>query len=383
MTAIRPRPVPLAPRPLPSSAPQESAAAKPVEAPELPVAGRGSPRAFEAERDAGGADYARVREKLQSPLSRLLPTWLKLPFLGAGSAGKAGWALKEGPPTTDVTADFKSLLAQAQAGRDTLPADAKDYKYLMVSGLLGEHGPTYLDSNIGRLRTLGLSTQEVAVDTEGSTFNNARIVRDAILQASAKGEKVVLVGHSKGGNDITAALGMYPDLKDHVQAVVTLQTPFGGSPVADDVSESWVLRKLLGNVLAEGIFGGSPDTLRDLTYEGRREILRDHPYPVEDVPTVSLATSRVDPRSALFAPAQYLDSRYGYKSDGLVVVEDAMIPGSQTVVLDDMDHLESTMEGIPGFRNYRPGDVTQAMVTLALRAAAEKAQDDAPLDRTA
>jgi hypothetical protein len=43
-----------------------------------------------------------------------------------------------------------------------------------------------------------------------------------------------------------------------------------------------------------------------------------------------------------------------------------------TVVLDDMDHLEPTVEGVPGFRNDRPGDVMQALLTTALQAASEQ-----------
>ena len=38
----------------------------------------------------------------------------------------------------------------------------------------------------------------------------------------------------------------------------------------------------------------------------------------------------------------------------------------QMVRLDDMDHAEAALLGIPGFANHNPGNITEAMVALAL-----------------
>ena len=45
---------------------------------------------------------------------------------------------------------------------------------------------------------------------------------------------------------------------------------------------------------------------------------------------------------------------------------DAEVPGSRVVRLDDMDHAECSLLGVPGLANYHPGDVTEALVALAL-----------------
>ena len=66
------------------------------------------------------------------------------------------------------------------------------------------------------------------------------------------------------------------------------------------------------------------------------------------------------------APAGYLRERYDQASDGMVVPDDAVIPGARWVELDDMDHGESVLAGVRGFVNYEPGDVTQVLVALAL-----------------
>ena len=39
------------------------------------------------------------------------------------------------------------------------------------------------------------------------------------------GKQVVLLGHSKGGVDAAAALSLYPELKGHVRALITMQAP--------------------------------------------------------------------------------------------------------------------------------------------------------------
>ena len=41
-------------------------------------------------------------------------------------------------------------------------------------------------------------------------------------------------------------------------------------------------------------------------------------------------------------------------------------PGSRLVRLDDMDHAEAALVGLPGFSNYHPGNITEALVALAL-----------------
>ena len=282
---------------------------------------------------------------------------------GQGSAGKAGWALREGAPTTDSTRRFKDVYAAAKAGQDTLPSDAKRYVYLSVDGLYGNSIPGYMRPNDDKLRALGLDVRQVKLDTGAGVEHNAKTIRDAILAASAGGKQVVLVGHSKGGVDSTAALSLYPELKSHVRAVVTMQSPYGGTPIASDLVECPELHSLVDGI-AGTLMGASPQSLSDLSYDARQAFVRAHPYPT-DIPTVSLATSRRDLGSPLFAAEEYQWARYGLPSDGLVPQIDAEIPGSQVVKLDDMDHGDAALD-MP-CDHYDVGAMTEALVTLALQ----------------
>jgi pimeloyl-ACP methyl ester carboxylesterase len=281
---------------------------------------------------------------------------------GKGSAGKAGWATREGAPTTDGTPQFEKLYAQAKAGANTLPPDAKDCVYLSVEGLYGNAIPGYMDPNDAKLRSLGLDVRALKLDTGAGVATNAQTVRQAILEASASGKQVVLIGHSKGGVDSTAALALYPELRSHVRAVVTMQSPYGGTPIASDIVECPELHTLVDG-LAGDLLGASPASLKDLTYEARMAFVRAHPYP-SDLPTVSMGSSRLSPLSVLGAGEAYLSGRYHLPSDGLVPVADAAIPGSQVVTLKNMDHADSSLD-MP-FDAWDPGALTEALVTMAL-----------------
>ncbi len=63
---------------------------------------------------------------------------------------------------------------------------------------------------------------------------------------------------------------------------------------------------------------------------------------------------------------RYVLSKYDVMSDGLVVPADAVLPGSQAIFLDDMDHAEAVLAGVPGFINYRAAEVTEVLVAMAV-----------------
>jgi hypothetical protein len=148
-----------------------------------------------------------------------------------------------------------------------------------------------------------------------------------------------------------------------VRALVTIQSPYAGSPIATDIDACPRLADLLQGIIVW--LGDNPEAVGNLTYADRRAFVTAHPYP-EEVPALCLASSRSDWRSIFAAPAGYLRERYHQASDGMVIPDDAVIPGARWVELDDMDHAESVLAGVRGFNNYQPGDVTQVLVALAL-----------------
>jgi pimeloyl-ACP methyl ester carboxylesterase len=310
-------------------------------------------------------------------------SWLHLPFPGKGSAKDIGWIQDVKPPTTDVTGSFEKLDAAAKAGKDVLPSDAKDFVYLSVGGLFSQAAPTYFDPNMDALAKAGCEVGQVPVNTVDGVRHNAAIVRDTIMKYAQEGKKVVLIGHSMGGLDASAALALYPELKDHVRALVTIQSPYGGSPMAGDLLEVPGLKTIGGAVIKE-VFGGQVKCATDLTYASRQKFLEQHPMPA-GIPTVCMASSRLSPLSAFFSTAEYMKVRYGLDTDGMVSPKDAFIPGAQTVTLSGLDHGDSTLQPLNPFLPYKPGDLTLGLVALALKAPPLPAQPPyvAPTDRAA
>jgi triacylglycerol lipase len=324
--------------------------------PDLPDASLPSPGPAATPGPTPGA-IARMVRTIQG-LPRASPWW------GPGCAGMAGWFRAESTPTTEATPRFRELHTRVRHGEPVLPAEAKRHLYLLVKGLLGDELFSYMDDNQRRLERRGLETREVQVNTEGSLADNIEVVRKALDDAAFFNRSVVLVGHSKGGVESLSTLAMYPELRSRVRAVVSIQAPYGGSPIAHDLTDTPELKRIL-SIAFPLFFYGVSSSVEDLRYPSRMEFVRRHPYP-EGVPTVSLATSRYSRRSMLWPLARYMFDRYGLPSDGLVPQVDAEIPGSRVVRLDDMDHAEAALVGLPGFANYNPGDITEAAVALAL-----------------
>lgn len=285
--------------------------------------------------------------------------------LGKSAKDEIGWLEKEGAPTKDTTPKFKALYADAKAGKAVLPADAKNYVYLTLRGYTGDNWPTYMKANRDGLSRRGLDVREITRDTEATVETNAKVVRDAILKAYKEtGKQVVLIGHSKGGMDMTAAVALYPELNPLVRAAVGLQAPYGGVPAATDITD----KKLLGRIAGEGVewlLGGDDDSIGDFSYSKRKAFVRAHPWPT-DIPTVSLSTSSSSQFNGLTPTINWYKLRYGEKTDGIVASRDTEIPGSNVVRLDNLDHLNSVMPEWPGRANYDPGLLTEALVALAL-----------------
>lgn len=290
---------------------------------------------------------------------------LSIPWPGHGCADKIGWIQDVQPPTHDSTAEFQKLDEAAKAGKSILPPDANKYVYVAVGGLFSGAAPKelYFDQNLDALKAAGCKVARAPVDTDMGVEYNAKIVRDTIMKYAAQGKQVVLIGHSKGGLDSEAALALYPETRDHVRALVTIQSPYGGSPIADDLLEHPELKA----VLSAGVeaLGGDPACGIDLTYEARQKFLAKHPMP-PGIPTVCMASNRCSPFSPLFTTAEYMKDRYHIPSDGLVSPKDAFIPGSRTVTLQGVDHLDSTVSELNPFLPYHPKDLTLSLVAMAL-----------------
>ncbi len=118
------------------------------------------------------------------------------------------------------------------------------------------------------VESLGFQFTTLNVDPLSSSTHNASQIRDALLgMPDVQDEgKLVLIGYSKGTPDILETLVLYPEIVDRVAAVVSIAGAVGGSPLADDASDSLLgpFSKLLGDDCPLGD-GGAVESLKTST----------------------------------------------------------------------------------------------------------------------
>ena len=99
----------------------------------------------------------------------------------------------------------------------------------------------------------------IRVEGLSSTARNARLIRDAVMSMPAETgpPRIVLIGYSKGSNDILEALVTYPELRPRVAAVVSAAGSIGGSPLANDAEQDHadLLRHFPGATCGVGRWG--------------------------------------------------------------------------------------------------------------------------------
>ncbi|CAN6477951.1 unnamed protein product [Victoria cruziana] len=345
-----------------------------------------------------------------------------------GSSDDIGWLQKEPgfPPVEDGTGRFMKLLESIRKGEHKLP---NTMVYLLIPGLFSNHGPLYFVNTKVCFSKMGLACHIAKIHSEASVEKNAREIKSYIEEIYWGSKKrVLLLGHSKGGVDAAAALSLYwSDLKDKVAGLALAQSPYGGSPVASDMLREGQLadaeaRKLMELVICK-VIKGDMRALEDLTYEKRREFLRQHKLP-EDLPVVSFHTEastspsvlatlshiahaelprfslpvfRADEpangeytkvpvifplAAAMAACALQLQIRYGEKSDGLVARKDAEVPGSVAVRPEKkMDHgwmVYSPLKDDPN--EASAAEVCEALLALLVEVGQKRRHESASKD---
>lgn len=193
----------------------------------------------------------------------------------AGLEGKGaeqmGWLKQPGtlpftlPSVMDKTSRFEFLMSDKQSNESETLEFPRGYTYLLVPGLLWEIYEGYFEPLKSQLYEKGYPVQISRVSGTGAVKNNARLIVDEIKNLHRiYGNKVVMIGHSKGGVDCAAALVWFilslpletnsvhenqslfqEDLNDLVAGLVTVQSPYAGAPLAEEAMMDPELQSVL------------------------------------------------------------------------------------------------------------------------------------------
>ena len=256
-------------------------------------------------------------------------------------------------------------------------AALKNYHVLFVPGLLSDfhksivlygreiHRGTYFLDHKRWLASAGIDYSFAPISSQATPEENAVIISSAIAACS---KPVIIIAHSKGGIDALEALTGNSLSRSKVAALVAMQTPFLGSPVADWLANSKSRESIANWILA--VTGGTRKTLISLTTPHRRMWYFNHRSAVQalarKMPVICLATwKEPEPGNSFdtrFALTRAMMIKNGLpQNDGMVPVQTAILPDADFVLLPDADHQATVMEKGP-----RPFNRTNLMKALML-----------------
>lgn len=222
-----------------------------------------------------------------------------------------------------------------------LNADTQPMHFFMVLGLgadcimelIGDKG-----AGAVQLEALGHKVTWVPVEGLASSDRNARIIRDTVLDTVAgfDEEIVVLMGYSKGAPDILTAVVNYPELAQRVSAVVAAAGAVGGSPLADDATQSQAA--LLAKLPGSGCDLSDEGAVESLRTDVRRGWLAANELP-SSIQYFSLITTPDPEHVSTLLKSGYDElGNISYRNDSQVIFRDQIIPGSTVLGFLNADH---------------------------------------------
>jgi hypothetical protein len=194
------------------------------------------------------------------------------------------------------------------------------------------------DTVASHVRQFGYDRVILKVDALSSSSNNARQIRDAIMAMELENTEsnIVLIGYSKGTADVLEAVVSYPEIRKHIASVVSYAGSVGGSPLANDATQSQL--NLLRHWPDAKCTIGDADALESLRPSTRRSWLANNPLP-RDFPYYSLVTYPNPERISSLLESSYNKlSRVDARNDGQVIFYDQVIPGSTLIGYVNADH---------------------------------------------
>jgi len=188
------------------------------------------------------------------------------------------------------------------------------------------------------VRQFGYDLVYLNVDGLSSSTNNARQIRDALMQMDQHGQqpRLVLIGYSKGASDILEAVVSYPEIRNRIAAVISAGGAVGGSPLANHATQSDLdlMRHWPGSKCTEGD-SGAAESLRPAT---RQAWLATHSLP-NDFPYYSLVTFPEPDRISSLLKGSYKKlSQVDARNDSQLLFYDQIIPGSILLGFANADH---------------------------------------------
>jgi dienelactone hydrolase len=214
-------------------------------------------------------------------------------------------------------------------------------RVLFVSGLGAKCIEEFVDYQMTvpeHLARFGHKVSFLDVEALSSSTRNAGMIREAVmaLPPDTEGERLVLMGYSKGAPDILEAVVTYPELQQRVAAVVSIAGAVGGSPLANASTQS--MANLLQYFPGAECELGDEGALESLKTDVRKRWLADHPLP-ESIRFYSIVAFPDAEHISTVLKGSYDDlSQVDSRNDSQLIFYDQVIPKSVLLGYLNADH---------------------------------------------
>ncbi len=188
------------------------------------------------------------------------------------------------------------------------------------------------------LSRLGYEVTLIDVDALSSSARNANLIREAVMAMPEpeEGKRIILLGYSKGTTDILEAVTSFTDLQKRVAAVVSVAGAVGGTPLANDATQSML--NLLKHFPDAECDSGDEGALESLKPEVRKRWLDNHALPAS-IRYYSIVTYPDTKHISSILKLTYKKlSQVDSRNDSQIIFYDQVIPGSVLLGYVNADH---------------------------------------------
>jgi len=227
----------------------------------------------------------------------------------------------------------------ARSSQAPLPAFDPSMHILFVGGAFGEcfrDIASPFPADFAKLSGLGYRMRLVSVDGRSSSTRNAGQIADAVREEQVgPGEKLVLMGYSKGTPDILEFLVRNPELATRVDAVVSFAGAVNGSPLGEAYAG---LYAMVAGIDLKSCGPGDHGVLDSLRVKVRTQWLARHRLPANvRYFSVSSFTESDQTARLMFITKGDLN-RVEALNDGQTIFYDQLVPGSVLLGYAHGDH---------------------------------------------
>jgi pimeloyl-ACP methyl ester carboxylesterase len=221
-----------------------------------------------------------------------------------------------------------------------LPPHDPRLRILIVPGAFAEcfleFGMPFEDAGAA-LKQRGYRIDFIPVGGRSGADHNAGQIAAAVEQLpSESGERVLLIGHSKGAVDILHFLVNHPQPARRISAVVSVSGPIMGSPLADALSG--IYARFFSRMPFTTCTPGDRAVVESLKRSYQTTWLASHRLP-DHIRYFSLATfARREDIHPLMLFTYDLLAGYDPRNDGYVAFSDQVIPGATLLGYANLDH---------------------------------------------